>query len=40
MLDGQLFETSGEEYLKTLAVKEAVYLSAEERVSVEVVQKS
>lgn len=31
LLDGGPFETSGEEYLKTLAVQEAVYLSAETR---------
>jgi hypothetical protein len=31
MLDGKPFETSGEEYLKTLAVQEAVYQSAETR---------
>lgn len=36
MLNGQPFETSGEEYLKTLAVQEAVYRSAEERRAVEV----
>ena len=28
MLDGKPFETSGEEYLKSLAVQEAVYQSA------------
>jgi predicted dehydrogenase len=28
MLDGKPFETAGEEYLKTLAVQEAVYASA------------
>jgi predicted dehydrogenase len=31
LLDGKPFETSGEEYLKTLAVQEAVYESASER---------
>jgi predicted dehydrogenase len=36
LLDGQPFETSGEEYLKTLAVQEAVYQSAETRSPVEV----
>ena len=36
LLDGQPFETSGEEYLKTLAVQEAVYQSAEVRTPVEV----
>jgi D-apiose dehydrogenase len=36
MLDGQPFETSGEEYLKTLAVQEAVYRSAETRSPVDV----
>ena len=36
MLDGKPFETSGEDYLKTLAVQEAVYRSAETRSAVEV----
>jgi len=36
MLDGKAFETSGEEYLKTLTVQEAVYQSAETRSPVEV----
>ena len=36
MLDGKPFETSGEEYLKTLAVQEAAYQSAETRSPVEV----
>jgi predicted dehydrogenase len=36
LLDGQPFETSGEDYLKTLAVQEAVYASAETRQPVEV----
>src|ERR1035437_529937 len=36
MLDGKPFETSGEEYLKTLAVQEAVYQSAETRSPIEV----
>jgi predicted dehydrogenase len=40
MLNGRPFETSGEEYLKTLTVQEAVYRSAEERRPVEVVQES
>ncbi len=35
MLDDQPFETSGEEYLKTLAVQEAVYQSAETRSPIE-----
>lgn len=35
MLDGKTFETSGEEYLKTLTVQEAVYQSAETRSPVE-----
>lgn len=38
MLDGRPFETSGEDYLKTLAVQEAVYQSAETRAPVAVVQ--
>jgi predicted dehydrogenase len=36
MLDGQPFETNGPEYLKTLAVQEAVYASAGKRVPVDV----
>jgi D-apiose dehydrogenase len=36
MLDGKPFETSGEEYLKTLTVQEAVYDSAAKRAPVEV----
>jgi predicted dehydrogenase len=36
MLDGKPFETSGEEYMKTLAVQEAVYQSAETGLPVEV----
>jgi D-apiose dehydrogenase len=36
MLDGKPFETSGEEYLKTLTVQEAVYQSAETRSPVEI----
>jgi predicted dehydrogenase len=36
MLDGKPFETSGEEYLKTLAVQEAVYESAARSAPVEV----
>jgi len=36
MLDGQPFETSGDDYLKTLAVQEAVYRSAERRAPIEV----
>ena len=36
LLDGQPFETNGEEYLKTLAVQEAVYRSAETRQPAEV----
>ena len=36
MLDRKPFETSGEEYLKTLTVQEAVYQSAETRSPVEV----
>jgi predicted dehydrogenase len=35
LLDGRPFETSGEDYLKTLALQEAVYLSAQERQPVE-----
>jgi D-apiose dehydrogenase len=35
MLDGKPFETSGEEYLKSLAVQEAIYQSAETRSPVE-----
>jgi len=34
MLDGKAFETSGEEYLKTLTVQEAVYESAAQRTPV------
>jgi D-apiose dehydrogenase len=36
MLDGNPFETSGEDYLKTLAVQEAAYQSAERRQPVEI----
>lgn len=36
LLDGQPFETDGDEYLKTLAVEEAFYQSAERKVPVEV----
>lgn len=36
LLDGKPFETSGEDYLRTLAVQEAVYQSAETGQSVEV----
>jgi len=36
LLDGKPFETSGEEYLKTLMVQEAVYQSAETRSPVQV----
>ncbi len=36
MLDGKPFETAGEEYLKTLAVQEAAYSSAELRQPVEI----
>ena len=36
MRDGQPFETSGSDYLKTLAVQEAIYESAESRRPVEV----
>lgn len=36
MLDGKPFETSGEEYLKTLTVQEAIYQSAERRSPVDV----
>lgn len=35
LLDGAPFETSGEDYLKTLAVQEAVYRSAESKTPVE-----
>jgi len=34
LLDNQPFETSGAEYLKTLAIEEAAYRSAAERVAV------
>jgi predicted dehydrogenase len=36
LLDGQPFETDGRDYLKTLAVQEAVYRSAETRQPVEI----
>jgi len=36
LLDGKPFETSGEDYLKTLTVQEAVYQSAETRSPVQV----
>jgi D-apiose dehydrogenase len=36
LLDGQPFETSGEEYLRTLAVQEAVYAAAEGKQPVEI----
>jgi predicted dehydrogenase len=36
MLDGQPFETNGHEYLKTLAVQEAVYASAAKRAPVDI----
>jgi predicted dehydrogenase len=36
MLDGRAFETNGEDYLRTLAVQEAVYQSAESSAPVEV----
>lgn len=36
LIDGASFETSGEDYLKTLIVQEAVYRSAETRTSVEI----
>jgi D-apiose dehydrogenase len=36
LLDGARFETSGDDYLRTLAVQEAVYRSAETRTPVEV----
>ena len=36
LLDGAPFETSGEDYLKTLAVQEAVYRSAETKSPVEI----
>lgn len=36
MLDGKSFETSGEEYLKTLTVQEAIYDSAAKRSPVEI----
>jgi len=36
MLDGKAFETDGPEYLKTLAVQEAVYESASKNVAVRV----
>jgi D-apiose dehydrogenase len=36
MLDGESFETDGADYLKTLAVQEAVYRSAQDRRAIEV----
>ncbi len=36
IIDGQPFETSGEDYLKTVAVQEAVYDAAEKRSPVEI----
>jgi hypothetical protein len=36
MLDGKPFETNGHEYLKTLAVQEAVYESASKNIPVSV----
>jgi hypothetical protein len=36
MLDGNLLETNGHEYLKTLAIQEAVYDSASKDVTVSV----
>ncbi|MFZ5832470.1 MAG: gfo/Idh/MocA family oxidoreductase, partial [Planctomycetota bacterium] len=36
MIDGAPFETSGDDYLRTLAVQEAVYQSADTRSPVEV----
>lgn len=36
LMDGKPFETSGEEYLKSLTVQEAVYQSAETRTPVEI----
>ena len=38
LLDGQPFETEGREYLKTVAVQEAVYRAAEQRRPVEVAE--
>jgi D-apiose dehydrogenase len=37
LVDGSPFETSGEEYLKTLAVQDAVYRSADEKRPIEVI---
>lgn len=39
LLDGAPFETSGEDYLKTMAIQEAVYDSAARRAPVEIPQK-
>lgn len=36
LIDGKPFETNGPEYLKTLAVQDAVYTSAEQKIPVEV----
>lgn len=36
LMDGKPFETNGPEYLKTLAVQDAVYTSAEQKIPVEV----
>lgn len=36
LIDGKPFETNGPKYLKTLAVQDAVYTSAEEKISIEV----
>jgi len=36
MLDGKPFETNGHEYLKTLAVQEAVYASAQQKIPIDV----
>jgi hypothetical protein len=38
MLDGKPFETNGREYLKTLAVQEAVYESASKNATISVGQ--
>ena len=36
LIDGKPFETNGPEYLKTLAVQDAIYTSAEQKIPVEV----
>ena len=36
LIDGKPFKTNGPEYLKTLAVQDAVYTSAEQKIPIEV----